>query len=360
MKMSAQNNTTMNTVGIDCRFAATQSGLGRYTCELVTELLRRRDGVRYVLFVSKDDDHAWLPNPLPESCLLTPVSFAHYSLSEQIKFPGVIRRSKIDLLFSPHFNVPLLCPVPFVATIHDLILHRYPNQASGIKKAAYQLLMKHTVKKSRALIAVSRFTADEIAKTYGKDVRKKITVIHEAASPEFIRKSATSCAPVLKKYGLGKPFFVYVGNAKEHKNVQMLIDAYASLHSTETELVLVTGGKESEALRLCDGVRILRDVPNADLSCLYYFAVAFVTASLYEGFGLPVLEAQASGCPVIVTNTGSLPEIAPEGARVVEPTVEDIADALRDPPSPPDMEKMRTWGEVANETFDVLSGILDD
>lgn len=345
------------TIGIDCRFASTNSGLGRYTRELVTQLLSRSDDVKYVLFVNDGAD--WVPKNAKNFSLFSFHS-KHYSLSEQLKFPGIIRRSKIDLLFAPHFNVPLLCPVPFVATIHDLILHRYPNQASGLKQRAYRAVMGRTVKKAKALIAVSRFTADEVVKTYGKELKKKITVIHEAASPEFIRKSAAACTPVLKKYGLPKPFFVYVGNAKEHKNVQMLIDAYRSLESTETELVLVVSGDEVKSLKLCDGVRLLTDVPATDLSCLYYFAVAFVTASLYEGFGLPVLEAQASGCPVIVTNTGSLPEIAPEGALIVEPTVEDIADALRDPPPPPDMAKMRTWGEVAEETFDIFKNALDD
>lgn len=343
----------MKTIGIDCRFASTQSGLGRYTREIVTHLLQRNDPMRYVLFMNSPDP-VWLPKQSPTPYSLHPTHLRHYSLSEQLKFPGILRRSGIDLLFAPHFNVPLLCPVPFIATIHDVILHRYPNSASGLRRRAYAALMRHTVKKARALIAVSRFTAEEIVTMYGKDVRKKITVVYEAVSPEFVRKSAAACGPVLKKHGLGKPFFLYVGNAKEHKNVQMLIDAYRSLGTTETELVLVTDGKEAETLRLTDGVRIVRDVPEADLSCLYYFALAFVTASLYEGFGLPVLEAQASGCPIIVTNTGALPEIAPEGARIVEPTIEDIADALRDPPQPPDMGKMRTWGEVAEETFNVL------
>ncbi len=345
------------TIGIDCRFASTQSGLGRYTREIVTHLLKRSDPVQYALFVN-DSDHAWLPKTsLTHYSLLTTHS-KHYSLSEQIKFPLAIKRSRIDLLFSPHFNVPFLCPVPFVATIHDLILHRYPNQASPMKQRAYRLLMNRTVKKSRALIAVSAFTKDEIVREYGSKYAKKITVIHEAASGEFIRKSAAACAPILKKYSLGKPFFIYVGNAKEHKNVQMLVDAYRSLESTETELVLVTGGKEVDSLKLCDGIRVLRDVPSADLSCLYYFAAAFVTPSLYEGFGLPVVEAQASGCPVIVTDCGSLPEIAPSGSHIVEPTVEALSEALREPPQPSEIGTMRTWEDVAGETLRVLQKVL--
>lgn len=344
-------------IGIDCRFAATHSGLGRYTRELVAHLLLRNDPVHYALFVHSSD-HRWIPADTSASHSLHHAPFPHYSLSEQLMFPWTLRRSRIDLLFSPHFNIPLLCPVPFAATIHDLILHRYPNQASALRRASYRMTMRHTVRKARALIAVSKFTADELAKTYGNNIRKKITVIHHAVSGEFRRRNAAAeCGVVLKKYDLRKPFFLYVGNCKEHKNVQTLINAYDSLKIKDTELALVTGGKESWNLKLHAGVRVLRDVSESDLPCLYYFAVAFATASLYEGFGLPVIEAAASGCPVIAANRGSLPEVAPPGSRIVEPTVAAIAEALRDPPHPPDAGK-RTWEEVADQTFAVLSNAL--
>ncbi len=345
------------TIGIDCRFAATHSGLGRYTRELVTHLLRRTDDVEYVLF-SGEADPVWLSDIPAARYKIQNTKYGHYSFAEQLRFPLDIKRARIDLLFSPHFNVPLVCPVPFVATIHDLILHRYPNQASGLRRHAYRAVMRHTVRGARKLIAVSAFTAGELAKEYGPSVRKKITVIHEAASQEFSKKSGASCAPVLKKHGLKKPFFLYVGNAKEHKNVQMLIDAYKSLGSTGTELVLVTGGREAASLRLCDGVRLISDVDHHDLPCLYFFAACFVTASLYEGFGLPVMEAAAAGCPVIVTNRGSLPEIAPPGSHVVEPTVEALADALREPPAAEEAAAPRTWGDVALETAGVLMNCL--
>ena len=353
-EMAPTRSQSILRIGIDCRFASLHAGLGRYTRELVTHLLMRNDDVEYVLFVSDTDHHSWIPPVSTTHYSLLTTHSKHYSLSEQVKFPLKIKRSGIDLLFSPHFNVPLFCPVPFVATIHDLILHRYPNQASPMKQRAYRMVMKHTVKKAASLVAVSAFTADELAKKYGKNLRKKISVIHEAASPEFSRKTAGACAPVLRKYDLRKPFFLYVGNAKEHKNVQMLIDAYRALGSTDTELVLVTGGKEARALRVCDGVKLLQEVTDGDLPCLYHFAVCFVTASLYEGFGLPVLEAQASGCPVIVTNRGALPEIAPPGARIVEPTIDALTEALAEPPSPSDPGRMRTWEEVAEETATML------
>jgi glycosyltransferase involved in cell wall biosynthesis len=267
----------------------------------------------------------------------------------------MLKASGVDLLFCPHFNVPLLCPVPFVVTIHDLILHRYPNQASALRRLAYRAVMRHAVGSSRAIIAVSAFTESEVKRFFGKGAANKTRVIRQAVSGEFHRKSASSCSAVLQKYALKKPFFLYVGNAKEHKNVQMLIDAYASLGNTDTELVLVTGGAEASRLMLRDGVRILSDIADHDLPCLYFFAACFVTASLYEGFGLPVWEAAACGCPVIVTNRGALPEIAAEGSRIVEPMVEELAEAMRDPPSPIETGGVRTWEQVAEQTALVLN-----
>src|SRR3989338_5548977 len=156
----------MKTIGIDCRFAGTQTGLGRYARELVTHLLKRDDPLQYVLFV-RDEEETWL-KALPGTKnreaarghaaytgqTLKTSNYAHYSLSEQRGFPKDIAQANIDLFFVLHFNVPLKCPVPFVVTIHDLILHHYPNQASMIKRFAYNYLMSHAVSHSKGIIVV--------------------------------------------------------------------------------------------------------------------------------------------------------------------------------------------------------------
>jgi alpha-1,3-rhamnosyl/mannosyltransferase len=336
------------TIGIDCRFAAGSTGLSRYTREVVSALLKKKDENRYVLFCTTKHP-SWLPKDAKASFTVKVVRAKHYSLWEHVAMPIAIVTSRINLLLVPHFNVPLYCPVPFIAVIHDLILHRYPNQASKTKYAAYLKLMSSTVSRAKRIVAVSKFTAKEIEKTYGKATAKKIIVVHEAVSESFSSKSGASCGPVLKKYSLNKPFFLYVGNSKEHKNVQTLIDAYATLNSTDTELVLVTGGPEVDRLTPVDGVRIIKDLPDEDLPCLYFFAACFVTASLYEGFGLPVLEAAAAGCPCILSNKGALPEIAPPGSKLVDPTVDAIAEALAEPPGPPEEKPTRTWNDVASD-----------
>ncbi len=257
-------------IGIDCRFGGTFSGLGSYTRALVTHLLQRRDPIQYTLFVRSVGEE-WLRGLVgsPTHYTLLTTHYSHYSLSEQALFPLVLRRSGINLFFSLHFNVPLLCPVPFVATIHDLILHQYPNEAPLWKRMAYRRVMHHTVTHARALIAVSRFVAGEIRETYGQRAFLKVTVIPEGVDPRFSRRSPSEQEDVLRKYDIRPPFFLYVGNAKEHKNVPMLIHAFQNLRSSERTLVLVTSGREADGLTMGENIRRLSHVAEDDFPALY-------------------------------------------------------------------------------------------
>lgn len=346
----------MQTIGIDCRFASTSSGLGRYTRELTTALLER-GGAHYVLFV-RSEREPWIPAIASASMTVHVAPFPHYSLAEQTRFPSVLRRAGIDLLFCPHFNVPWFCPVPFVVTIHDLILHRFPNNAHLLKQAAYRLLMVRAISRAERIICVSAFAADEVRKTYGRSAKEKISVIHEAVSPSFQPVASDGRERITQKYRLDKPYFLYVGNAKQHKNVGVLIDAFTALDDASRELVLVTGGKEVADMRLPPGVRLLHDIPDADLPALYSGALCFVSASLYEGFGLPLLEAHACGCPAIVSDQSSFPEIAPPGTLLIEPTVQIFAAAMRTPPAWQPAESVRTWSDVATETAGVFGKVM--
>ncbi len=347
----------MHVVGIDCRFAATNSGIGRYTRELTTRLLRRADGLRYVLFVWAARE-AWIPGAASGAFSVREADIPHYSVAEHVRLPRVIKSAGIDLLFSPHFNVPVLLRVPTVVTLHDLILHRYPNSASVARQAAYRLLLGRSLSRAQRIIAVSGFTAREALAAYGPRVEKKLVVIHEGVGEEFAPRPPEVCAPVLAAHGIRSPFFLYVGNAKQHKNVQMLIDAFADLHDPESQLVLVTGGREASSLRLEAGVRLLPSVSDAELPALYSSARCFVSASLYEGFGLPLLEAHACGCPGIVTDCGSFPEIAPSGTVVLPPERGAFRAALASPPPRPSAIVVPSWDEAAARTAAVFHEAL--
>ena len=318
-------------IGIDCRFAGVPAGLGRYTREIVTHLLRRNDA-EYILFV-RDTQEEWfyrLPRHIRDQAIKADIP--HYSLQEQILLPSILKKAKIDLLFSPHFNVPLSCPVPFVMTIHDLILHRFPNKASWFKQFFYRCVMGSALRRAQAVVAVSYFTASEIKAIYGKKIAGKTIVIHEGVGKEFVSQNREKIESVLQKYDLRKPFFLYVGNAKEHKNVQVLMDAFAELNDPSKELILVSGGSEMKRLHQRRGTRVLSSVRDVDLPALYSSAIAFVTASLYEGFCLPIIEATAMGCPVIAANRAAIREVAGAGSVLLEPTVEAFTKALRHPP----------------------------
>ncbi len=355
------------TIGIDCRFAATRSGLGRYTRELVSHLLKRQDPLSYVLFVRSTQED-WL-SPLKESSmhyslLFEPepqsrgqtTNYRHYSFSEQLLFPRQLKKANIDLLFTPHFNVPIFCPVPFIVTIHDLILHRFPNQASLFRRLGYRFLMHSVVRKAKHIVSPSNFTAQELASLYGLTLREKVVVIPEGVSSLFSLRPPEEQHSVRSRYGIEKPFFLYVGNAKEHKNVQTLIDAFHRLHREDRELVLVTAGKEVSRLHLGGNVRLLPELPDVELAALYSSALAFVTASLYEGFCLPIVEASACGCPVIASKAGAIPEVAGEGALLVEPTVEALARAMESPPTKqmPQAVSVSSWEKAAEQTTILL------
>ena len=201
-------------IGIDCRFAATHSGIGRYTRELVKHLLKRDDPWNYVLFTVQDAQTG-LEEILNEKRVTHfPFPISYYSLKEHFLFPHALRKSGISLLHSPHFNVPLFCGVPFIATIHDLILHKFPNEASLPKRLAYRMLMRNTVRSAQHLIVVSNATAEDVKETYGERIHAKISVIHEGIGEEFCPASEEEKERVRNHYRLPAQFFLYVGAAK--------------------------------------------------------------------------------------------------------------------------------------------------
>ena len=221
--------------------------------------------------------------------------------------------------------------------------------------------MKRAVTKAKHIIAVSQYTADEIVKFYGKKMNKKMTVIYEGVSENFSPRSEEEQKRVRDRYDLPVDFLLYVGASKEHKNVQTLIDACPE----DRTLVLVTGGKEAERLKLQSNVIVLREINDEDLPTIYCAASCFVFPSLMEGFGLPALEAMACGTPVVASHRASLPEICGDHAILTEPTKEGLAEGIEHAFSTqPNREdamnyaKSFSWEKMAKETKKVYSKLL--
>ncbi len=335
----------MTTIAIDCRFAGTGTGLARYTTEFVSALLGRQDGIQYVLIVRR-------PNALSQIALphrMIVADIPHYSVAEHTKLPAVLRASGADLAFFTQFNVPFFCPLPYVVTVHDLILHRYPGAAPFHKRALYRILMHRSLSKAEKVIAVSEWTKDDIAQTYGSRIAKKTRVVGEGVSDLYQPQALPRIDDLRRRYGLNKPFFLYVGNCKVHKNVPVLLEAFRRA-LPDAELILVSGGPEARALALPPNARLIEGVPNEDLPLFYAAARCFVTASLDEGYCLPIAEALACGCPVAASNRSAISEILDGHGMLLEPTVEAFMEAFHIPPSLAAPVRVGSWENAAEET----------
>jgi glycosyltransferase involved in cell wall biosynthesis len=257
-------------------------------------------------------------------------------LWEQVLQPWALRSAKVQLLHAPAFVGPLLGSVPFVITVHDLSFLRYPE---GFRKGNRLYLSSFTrwsVLRARRVIAVSESTKRDVVRYYGisPDI---VDVVHNGVDPCFQPLSASETTAFRAKQGLPERFFLFVGTLEPRKNVIRLIESYAQLPADRPPLMLV-GGKGwfydeifacVKTLGLNDDVRYVGFVPPEDLPKWYNAATLLVYPSLYEGFGLPPLEAMACGTPVLTSKVSSLPEVVGEAGLLVDPTdTEALTDAM--------------------------------
>jgi glycosyltransferase involved in cell wall biosynthesis len=256
-----------------------------------------------------------------------------YSLMEQF-FPY---SKEIDLLHVPHFNIPLMYTGKLIVTVHDLIYLFFPRSVpSPVAKQYASFMIGTSLKKARKVITVSENTKKDLMIVFGNRHKDKIRVTYEAPGKMFVPLAdKAKIADVACRYRLSERIILYVGSVKPHKNVANLIKMFALLRGWGLPHQLVLCGrwdKKEDALRerLSDRyIRYLGEIPLEDLVAIYSMADVLVHLSLYEGFGLTVLEAMQCGAPVVVSDRASLPEVAGKAAFVVPPeNVEHIADTV--------------------------------
>ncbi len=333
----------MMRIGIDARFyGSVGKGLGRYTQKLVEHLEEIDSENKYFVFLRRENFQEYVPsNPNFKKVL---ADYGWYSFAEQLFFPKLLYSYKLDLMHFPHFNVPILYFRKFVITIHDLILLHFPTKRAStlspflywVKFCAYKLVIYSAIIRSQRIIAVSKFTKQDILSRYSVG-ENKIAVTYEACEKSS-KESLQSRQQILKKYDIIKPYLLYVGNAYPHKNLERLISAFSEVHGKLQDLNLVLVGKEDYFyLRLKEevkknkikGVIFPGFVDDCDLGAVYQQALLYIFPSLYEGFGLPPLEAMERGVAVICSNSTCLPEILGDGAFFVDTKKElEISEAI--------------------------------
>jgi glycosyltransferase involved in cell wall biosynthesis len=259
-------------------------------------------------------------------------------LWEQAIQPWAVRQAGVDLVHAMAFVGPLLSSRPAIITIHDLSFLYYPQGFQRWNRFYLRLFTRWSVRRAQRVIAVSGSTKLDVVQAYGFPA-SGVDVVYHGVDAAFRPLPAAQVAAFRQKQGLPERFLLFVGTLEPRKNVARLIEAYARLPAGRPPLMLV-GGKgwlydevlaRVEALGLGDDVHLVGYVPAGDLPLWYNAAQIFVYPSLYEGFGLPPLEAMACGTPVVTSCTSSLPEVVGQAARLVDPTdIEALAAAIED------------------------------
>lgn len=345
---------TKKRVGIDARMMGLKhAGIGRYIENLAANLKKTKTSQLEIVLLQDGG--------------------CHYSWQEQIFLPWLIWRSGLDLVHFPHFNVPFLCPKPFVVTIHDLIKHRFRALSTttrsplvyGLKFLAYLLVFRLAVKRARKIIVPSQAVKKELLIHYRLNPAK-IIVIHEAASSAFRPGRRQSYRP---------PLLVYTGSLYPHKNVDRLLRAVKSL---PVNLAIVCARsifwqrtkKKIKKMKLSRKVKLLGFVPDRKLVALYHRATAFVQPSLMEGFNLTAIEAMASGLAVIVSDIPVHREICGQAAVFFHPYDEkELAEKIKKVVGSVQLRrkvrqkglrqaKKYSWSKTAQETLKVYENCL--
>ncbi len=350
------------TIAIDAR-KIRDFGIGTYVRNLIRELAEiDRENVYYVITGPAGRD---LLKRLPNNFHVTVQRSPVYSVRELFAVSWHLLRLKVDLYHATHYVMPLVVPCRSVVTIHDIIHLLYPEFLPNRLAFLYaERMIRRSLQRGDRIISVSRNTRDDLM-SYFQVGGEKIEVIYNGIEDVFRTVlPSDDLERWLRNLGLERPYLLFVGNPKPHKNLDNVVKAYAralQLHDFPHRLACVgdRGGIEfkirqrAEQLGIGERVLLLGHVAQEALPAVYQGAAAFLYPTLYEGFGLPVVEAMASRVPVITSNTSALKEIAAGYADLVNPLdVDAMAQAIVRTVSDNDHRKsLRKLGQRRAEDF---------
>jgi len=352
------------------------AGLGRYVMNLVKELSKLDQVNQYSLLLTKK---YFDKLNLPKNWNKVLVNFGHYSISEQVKLPQIIKKENPDITHFPHFNVPVRFTGKFIVTIHDLLMHKNVGLAATtltpplylFKRLGYKAVFKKAVTSSEKIIVPSTTVKKEIMDYYHTN-EEKIKIIYEG-----VDEGIENGKDVSKKYQIDSPYFVYSGNAYPHKNLRRLIEAIKLLNTNSVQKIILAISsarniftqrleKEIKKSKAENFVKLLGFVPDEDLGSLYKNSLGFIFPSLSEGFGLPGLEAMSVGTLVLASDISVFKEIYKNNAIYFNPldftSIEKTMENVIKMDSNLRQEKIETaqkfsksysWAKMAKETLQI-------
>ncbi len=361
-------------IGIDTSIARiNQAGSGVYAASLIEALQRIDSADTYCLFADSIQRQMWQRKTLRSrlQTIYHDLAWTHLWLLWRA------HQERIDLLHVPSSVMPVHAPCPTVISILDTTVLQMPQNFNFWQRTYSRVFIPLSARRASRIVTISEQSKRDIVRCLHV-VPEKVTVTYLAASPRFKPVSAQAVRSVRQRYRLDS-FILTVGTLEPRKNLSRLLEAYALLE--ETPYQLVHAGPQGwlfddvlaqvDRLGLRDKVRFLGYVPLDDLVGLYNAASVFVYPSLYEGFGIPILEAMGCGCPVITSNVSAIPEVAGDAAQLIDPyNVAELASAIRrvlDEPGLADTmrekgyahDRLFSWERCAQETLDVYRRAVD-
>lgn len=363
-------------IGIDARLMY-QTGVGVYIRNLIYHLaILESPGMKFRIYARKEDIASMRLRDTKlyriSKFTFVPCDTPWHSISEQVFFWWQLWKDKLDLMHFPYFSWPVLYRRPFIATIHDTILltHATGNASTKgvwiyrLKHVFFRFVLSEQVKRARSIIVPSN-TVKEKLMTYYPDSGKKIQVMYEGVDSDFIA-STLQTLPELED----KRYFLYVGNCYPHKNVDTLMKAFVRISQDDIYVKLCIVGPDnyfSQKLKAqvkdVQSILFLHNISASELKWLYTNAQAFIFPSLAEGFGLPIVEAQYCGCPLILSDIEVMREVARDNAHYFSP-LDDKAlyllmkDALNRPHQSSQSELHYSFNEMTKNTLQLYKDVL--
>jgi len=322
----------------------TEFGIGTYTRNVVRALGRLDRRSKYFLIGSPEKVKEI--GALPANFHTVPLLEPDTTIKGYLEFRTILKRLSVNLVHIPHlFWLPRSLPCPYVMTVHDVLEHMSGSKGhSGFRRSLHYQLTRQVLKRAARIFAVSQFSKSEVEKLFGIPARQ-IEVVYNAIDPRLLHGHANDADRQLiaERYLVTYPFLLYAGRISPHKNLVRIIEAFSALRGElekedrfpDLKLIIIgddlSGHPDLRRTVIRSGVhndvRFFGFVPIDILRIFYDLAVAFIFPSLYEGFGLPPLEAMAHGTPVVTSNTSSLPEVVGKAAVLVNP--ENVFEIMR-------------------------------